>query len=52
MAEERGVSLTLTAFFVKATALGLRRFRMMNASLDTEAGEIIVQRPIATSPWR
>ncbi len=43
LAEERGISLTLTALFVKATALGLRRFRMMNASLDTEAGEIIVR---------
>jgi pyruvate dehydrogenase E2 component (dihydrolipoamide acetyltransferase) len=43
MAEERGVVLTLTAFFVKATALGLRRFPMMNASLDTEASEIVVR---------
>lgn len=43
VAEERGVPLTLTAFFVKATALGLRRFPMMNASLDTAAGEIIVR---------
>jgi pyruvate dehydrogenase E2 component (dihydrolipoamide acetyltransferase) len=43
VAEERRVALTLTAFFVKATALGLQRFPMMNASLDTEAGEIIVR---------
>jgi pyruvate/2-oxoglutarate dehydrogenase complex dihydrolipoamide acyltransferase (E2) component len=43
LAEEREVPLTLTAFFVKATALGLRRVPMMNASLDAEAGEIIVR---------
>jgi len=43
VAEERGVALTLTAFFVKATALALRRVPMMNASLDLDAGEIVVR---------
>jgi pyruvate/2-oxoglutarate dehydrogenase complex dihydrolipoamide acyltransferase (E2) component len=43
VADERGVPLTLTAFFVKATALGLRRVPRMNASLDLDAGEIIVR---------
>jgi pyruvate dehydrogenase E2 component (dihydrolipoamide acetyltransferase) len=43
VAEERGVALTLTAFFVKATALALRRVPMMNASLDVDAAEIVVR---------
>jgi pyruvate dehydrogenase E2 component (dihydrolipoamide acetyltransferase) len=43
VAEERGVALTLTAFFVKATALALGRVPMMNASLDLEAGQIVVR---------
>lgn len=40
-AEARGIELTLTAFFVRATALALRSFPDMNASLDLEAGEIV-----------
>ena len=41
LATEHGIELTLTAFFVKATALALREFPDMNASLDLAAGEIV-----------
>ena len=41
VAAEHGIELTLTAFFVKATALALREFPDMNASLDLAAGEIV-----------
>ena len=41
IAAEHGIELTLTAFFVKATALALREFPDMNASLDLSAGEIV-----------
>ena len=43
-ARERGVTLTLTSFLLKATALALREHPMFNASLDAEAGELIVKR--------
>lgn len=43
VAEARGVGLTLTPLLVKATALALRRFPTMNASLDLTAGEIVVR---------
>jgi pyruvate/2-oxoglutarate dehydrogenase complex dihydrolipoamide acyltransferase (E2) component len=42
-AAERGVALTLAAFFVKATALALRRHPMMNARLDVDASEIVMR---------
>lgn len=40
VAEARGVAVTLTAFFVKATALALVEHPMLNASIDVAAGEI------------
>jgi len=42
LAEADGYGLTLTAFFVKATALALRKFPAMNASLDLDAQEIVL----------
>jgi len=43
-ARERGVTLTLTSFLLKATALALREHPVFNASLDADAGELIVKR--------
>jgi pyruvate dehydrogenase E2 component (dihydrolipoamide acetyltransferase) len=43
-ARERGVTLTLTSFLLKATALALRDHPDFNASLDAEAGELILKR--------
>lgn len=40
VAEQRAVAVTLTAFFVKATALALVEHPMLNASIDVAAGEI------------
>ena len=42
IAERRGVSVTLTAFFVKATALALVEHPMLNSSIDVAAGEIVL----------
>ncbi len=42
VAAERQVELTLTAFFVKATALALVDHPILNASLDLAAGEIVL----------
>jgi pyruvate/2-oxoglutarate dehydrogenase complex dihydrolipoamide acyltransferase (E2) component len=39
---ERGVQLTLTAFFVKATALALVEHPLLNSSLDVAAGDIVI----------
>ena len=36
------MSLTLTAFFVKATALALVEHPMLNSSIDVAAGEIVL----------
>ena len=43
--------MTLTAFFVKATALALVEHPMLNASIDVAAGEIVLhpQRHIAVA---
>ena len=41
---ERGVTLTLTSFLLKAAALALREHPRFNASLDAAAGELIVKR--------
>ena len=41
---ERGVTLTLTSFLLKAAALALREHPQFNASLDAAAGELIVKR--------
>ncbi|MBI2527731.1 MAG: 2-oxo acid dehydrogenase subunit E2 [Candidatus Rokubacteria bacterium] len=43
-ARERGVSLTLTSFLLKAAALALRAHPQFNASLDAPAGELILKR--------
>ena len=43
-ARARGVTLTLTGFLLKATALALREHPQFNASLDTATGELIVKR--------
>ena len=44
MARERGVTLTLTSFLLKAAALALRDHPQFNASLDSAAGEMILKR--------
>jgi pyruvate dehydrogenase E2 component (dihydrolipoyllysine-residue acetyltransferase) len=43
-ARQRGVTLTLTSFLLKAAALALRDHPQFNASLDPAAGELIVKR--------
>src|SRR5207244_576477 len=43
-ARERGVTLTLTSFLLKAAALALRAHPQFNASLDPAAGEMILKR--------
>jgi pyruvate dehydrogenase E2 component (dihydrolipoamide acetyltransferase) len=43
-ARERGVTLTLTSFLLRAAALALREHPQFNASLDAAAGELIVKR--------
>ncbi|MGH7279734.1 MAG: dihydrolipoamide acetyltransferase family protein, partial [Candidatus Rokuibacteriota bacterium] len=45
-ASERGVTLTLTSFLLKAAALALSAHPHFNASLDPGAGELIVKRYI------
>jgi pyruvate dehydrogenase E2 component (dihydrolipoamide acetyltransferase) len=43
-ARERGVTLTLTGFLLKATALALTAHPRFNASLDPVAGEMVLKR--------
>jgi len=43
-ARAQGVTLTLTGFLLKATALALRSHPQFNASLDPAAGEMILKR--------
>ncbi|HEV8325340.1 MAG TPA: dihydrolipoamide acetyltransferase family protein [Myxococcota bacterium] len=43
-AEAEGVKLTYLPFIVKACVAGLKRFPMLNASLDDEAQEIVLKR--------
>jgi pyruvate dehydrogenase E2 component (dihydrolipoyllysine-residue acetyltransferase) len=43
-ARQRGVTLTLTSFLLKAAALALQEHPQFNASLDPAAGELIVKR--------
>jgi pyruvate dehydrogenase E2 component (dihydrolipoamide acetyltransferase) len=43
-ARSKGVTLTLTAFLLKAAALALLRHPAFNASLDAAAGEVILKR--------
>jgi pyruvate dehydrogenase E2 component (dihydrolipoamide acetyltransferase) len=42
VAEAQGVALTVTAFLVKAAALALTEYPLLNASIDVEAGEIVL----------
>jgi pyruvate dehydrogenase E2 component (dihydrolipoamide acetyltransferase)/2-oxoisovalerate dehydrogenase E2 component (dihydrolipoyl transacylase) len=41
-AERRGVKITYLAFFVTAVVAGLKQVPIVNASLDDEAGEIVL----------
>jgi pyruvate dehydrogenase E2 component (dihydrolipoamide acetyltransferase) len=43
-ARARGVTLTLTSFLLKASAVALRAHPQFNASLDASAGQMIVKR--------
>jgi pyruvate dehydrogenase E2 component (dihydrolipoamide acetyltransferase) len=43
-ARERGLTLTLTSFLLKAAALALHEHPQFNASLDPAAGELILKR--------
>src|SRR6266480_907902 len=43
-ARERGVTLTLTSFLLKAAALALHEHPQFNASLDPAAGELVLKR--------
>src|SRR5262249_56217769 len=43
-ARERGLTLTLTSFLLKAAALALQEHPQFNASLDPAVGELIVKR--------
>jgi pyruvate dehydrogenase E2 component (dihydrolipoamide acetyltransferase) len=43
-ARERGISLTLTSFLLKAVALALQEHPSFNATLDPAAGELILKR--------
>jgi pyruvate dehydrogenase E2 component (dihydrolipoamide acetyltransferase) len=43
-ARQRGLTLTLTSFLLKATAQALREHPQFNASLDPAAGELILKR--------
>jgi pyruvate dehydrogenase E2 component (dihydrolipoamide acetyltransferase) len=43
-ARERGVTLTLTSFLLKAAALALKAHPRFNASLDPAAGQMILKR--------
>ena len=43
-AKQRGITLTLTSFLLKAAALALHEHPQFNASLDAVAGELILKR--------
>jgi pyruvate dehydrogenase E2 component (dihydrolipoamide acetyltransferase) len=43
-AKQRGITLTLTSFLLKAVALALHEHPQFNASLDAGAGELILKR--------
>jgi pyruvate/2-oxoglutarate dehydrogenase complex dihydrolipoamide acyltransferase (E2) component len=42
VAQRRGLPVTLTSFFVKATGLALAEHPMLNSSIDVTAGEIVL----------
>jgi pyruvate dehydrogenase E2 component (dihydrolipoamide acetyltransferase) len=43
MASDRGVKLTFLPFFLKALIEGLKKFPLLNSSLDEEAGKILIK---------
>jgi pyruvate dehydrogenase E2 component (dihydrolipoyllysine-residue acetyltransferase) len=43
-AKQRGITLTLTSFLLKAAALALHEYPQFNSSLDAGAGELILKR--------
>lgn len=43
LAEEKGTKLTYLPFIIKAVIAGLREYPTLNASIDQEAGEIIIK---------
>jgi pyruvate dehydrogenase E2 component (dihydrolipoamide acetyltransferase) len=43
-AKQRGITLTLTSFLLKAAALALQEYPQFNASLDPGAGELVLKR--------
>lgn len=44
LAEEKGVKLTYLPYIIKALIAGLRRYPLVNASLDDATGEIVLKR--------
>ncbi len=44
LAEEKGVKLTYLPYVIKALIAGLKRFPLVNATLDDAAGEIVLKR--------
>ncbi len=44
LAEKRGVSLSYLPFIIKATVAALKKFPVLNSSLDEEASEIVLKR--------
>lgn len=43
LAEEKGIKITYLPFIIKAVIAGLREYPTLNASIDQEAGEIIIK---------
>lgn len=43
LAEEKGVKLTYLPYIIKAIIAGLRQYPTLNASIDQEAGEIVIK---------
>lgn len=41
LAESRGIKLTVLAFLTKAAASGLRKYPVVNSSIDEETGELV-----------
>ncbi len=43
LAEEKGIKLTYLPYIIKAVIAGLRQYPTLNASIDQEAGEIVIK---------
>ena len=43
LASERGIKLTYLPFIMKALVEGLKKYPMLNASLDEKAGKILIK---------